>query len=165
MNITLKRCEVQDRLIFDRLLQLYIYEFTDFVKWDLNEEGWFETTRWDQYFADESTLPFLILVDDALAGFVLVSDEVTLPENLGGHCVKEFFVVRNHRRCGVGKTVATQTFSMFAGKWEVRVMRDNTRAENFWQAVISEFANGNYQKQVGDGTGWQGSIFSFDNNG
>jgi predicted acetyltransferase len=162
MNITIKRGGAQDRLKFDRLMQLYIYDFTDLIEWDLNEEGLFETNLLDSFFVDDSKIPFLIRVADALAGFVLVSDEVVLPENKGGQGIKEFFVVRNHRRHGVGKAVAAQIFSMFRDKWEIRVMRKNINAEKFWEAVIDEYTNGKYEKEMRDDALWRGAIFSFE---
>ena len=162
MKITLKRGEAQDRLRFDRLMQLYIYDFTDIVDFDLNEEGLFETTRLDSYFSDETKNPFLIFAGDVLAGFVLVSGEVFLPENTGGRCIREFFVVRKHRRSGVGKEAASQIFSMLSGKWEVRVMRENANAEKFWEIAIGEYTQGNYKKERRDSGEWLGTIFSFD---
>jgi predicted acetyltransferase len=162
VEITIKRGDAQDRLIFDRLMQLYVYDFTELIEWDLNEEGLFEIDLLDSYFVDDSKIPFLIRVADALAGFALVSDEVVLPENQGGQGIKEFFVVRNHRRHGVGKAVAAQIFSMFRGKWEIRVMRKNTNAEKFWETTIREYTNGKYRKAMRDDALWRGAIFSFE---
>ncbi len=164
MKIELKKCTPEDRSRLARLMQLYIHDFTDFLEWELNEDGCFEEDVVDDYFVDEAKFAWLIRVDGNLAGFVLVNQETVLKENTGGHNIREFFVVRRWRRHGVGKAAAVETFSRFTGKWEVRVMKKNGKAEKFWEATISAYTGGKYRKELRDDNLWRGAIFSFETN-
>lgn len=162
MKVELEECTREDHLRLDRLMQLYVHDFTDFLEWDLNEEGRFEEEILAEYFVDEPKFAWLIRADGKLAGFVLVNMETVLKDNAGGHNVREFFVVRRWRRYGVGKAAAIQIFSRFPGKWEVRVMQRNVKAQKFWEATISEYTQGNYRKELRDDNLWRGAIFSFE---
>ena len=48
----------------------------------------------------------------------------------------EFFIVRKHRRSGVGRAAAQTIFSRYAGLWEVAVARRNVPAQAFWRGAI-----------------------------
>ncbi len=74
----------------------------------------------------------------------------------------EFFIVRRHRRHGIGTAVAHQVWRQFPGPWEVRVMDANRSARLFWQRAIALFAGkeiypGMFEK---DGQHWQ--LFNFE---
>jgi predicted acetyltransferase len=51
----------------------------------------------------------------------------------------EFFVLRGHRRRGIGTQIAHQLWTRFTGPWEVRMMRLNVAACQFWARAISTF--------------------------
>jgi len=160
MRIELKRAGSTDRIKFDNLMQFYIYDFSEFLPIDLDEKASFKEEILDDYFADQDKDAFLVLVDGLLAGFALVGAEIVLQQNQGGRCIKEFFIVKRYRRHGVGKTVATAIFSMYPGKWEVRVVRTNLPARVFWEKVISEYSGGRYDCEERNDELWRGSIFS-----
>jgi predicted acetyltransferase len=48
----------------------------------------------------------------------------------------DFFVVRRHRRDGVGTEAARQIWNRFPGRWEIRVMESNKAAYKFWAHAI-----------------------------
>lgn len=48
----------------------------------------------------------------------------------------EFFVVRKHRRSGVGRSAAAECFRRFPGRWQIHEIAANEAAIAFWRAVI-----------------------------
>jgi predicted acetyltransferase len=54
----------------------------------------------------------------------------------------EFFIARQYRRLGFGKSVATALFDNFGGFWEVREMPTNGPAQAFWRSVIADYTDG-----------------------
>ena len=161
MRIEVKPAAPTDRLKLQNLMQLYLYDFSEFLPLELDEQGLFKEGLLDDYFVNPSKAAFLVLADDKLAGFVLVSQETTLPENQGGRCIKEFFIARRYRRQAVGRTAAFAVFAQYQGKWEVRVLRTNRPAKAFWEKTIRDFSEAQYTCTEGENERWSGSIFSF----
>jgi len=160
MRIEVKQAESTDRIKLDNLMQFYIYDFSEFLPIDMDEKASFKEEILDDYFASPDKVPFLVLVDGLPAGFALVSAEIVSQQNQGGRCIREFFIVKRYRRKRVGKTVATTIFSMYPGKWEVRVVRTNLPARVFWERVISEYSEDRYNCEERNDEIWRGSIFS-----
>jgi len=74
-----------------------------------------------------------------LAGFVLVKRGSEVSGNLTVWDMAEFFILRGHRRRGIGTEVAREVWRRFQGPWEVRVMQSNLSAHHFWDRAISAF--------------------------
>ena len=60
--------------------------------------------------------------------------------------ISEFFIVRKYRRQGVGKHIAARLFDGFAATWEAAVLSTNLPAQQFWRAVITDYAAGRYEE-------------------
>ena len=83
------------------MLELYLYDFSEFSKEDLAENGYFGYTYLDAYWQEAGRFPFFIRADGRLAGFILVrscSEHNPLPDP---HNIAEFFVLKKYRRHGV----------------------------------------------------------------
>jgi predicted acetyltransferase len=160
MQIEVKQADSSDRVKFDNLMQFYVYDFSEFLPMELDENGSFTEEILDDYFTDPTKASFLVFVDGKLAGFVLVNSETVLQQNQGGRSIQEFFIMRMYRRQGVGKIVATQIFSLYTGRWEVRVVRKNLPARAYWKKVIREYSEERYDYEERDDELWRGSIFS-----
>jgi pimeloyl-ACP methyl ester carboxylesterase len=59
----------------------------------------------------------------------------------------EFFILRRHRRRGVGTEVARRVFDRYPGKWEVTQLTRNVDAQAFWRRVIGEYTGGRYDER------------------
>ena len=46
---------------------------------------------------------------------------------------------------GIGLQVATELFNKHRGTWEVCYLRNNVPASKFWQKVIEQYTNNNYE--------------------
>ncbi|MCE5323613.1 GNAT family N-acetyltransferase [bacterium] len=155
MNVQIIKAD-KDRIdVIRNLVHFYIYDLSEVMGWDCPENGLFGgCDDLPQYWAkmpDDPKYawpsgwkgyPFIIKVDDKIAGFALA-------RKLGAEAVYEmgdFFILRKYRSKGVGKYVACSIFDAFAGKWRVAQMVGNTPAQAFWSRVIDGYTNGNHQE-------------------
>ena len=89
------------------------------------------------YWSEPDRPPFLVKLNGKLAGLALVKK--------GSHNradvweVGEFFIVRAYRRQGIGMKIAHEVWKRFSEPWEVRVMKSNRVALNFWHRAIAAF--------------------------
>ena len=145
MNVALEPIAYADKPVLRRMLALYLYDFSEFTGDDVDEHGEFGYRYLDHYWAPdpgEQRFPFFIRVEGKLAGFALVR----LRD--GGYSMAEFFVMRRHRRSGIGSQAARQVFSRFPGDWKVAQIPLNLAAQAFWRAVIGDVTGGGYSEHV-----------------
>ena len=165
MTVTVKKASRNRLPVFERLTQLYLYDFSEIEGFDVDQTGLFRHAplRLKTYWTESDRFPFLIYVDRKIAGFVLVNAYTCLEENAGGKSIAEFFIMRKYRRQGIGKRAAFSVFDRFPGKWEVRQIRSNLDGLRFWKDVIAEYTNNQFSEAVLDDETWRGPIQSFDN--
>ncbi|MBI1200096.1 MAG: GNAT family N-acetyltransferase [Phenylobacterium sp.] len=163
-NVILEPAGPERRATLANLFQLYTYDFTE--QWageargELAEDGTFEPYPYlDSYWTEPGREAFLVRVDGDLAGFVLLNDHshAGLPVD---HAVAEFFIVRKHRRGGVGHLAATAAIGPRPGQWELAVARRNAGALAFWRGVAAELASGPVEA-LDTTTPWNGTILRF----
>jgi predicted acetyltransferase len=161
MDIQLIEVLKKHRPALERLMQLYLYDFSEFEHFDVGPDGLYPNKYLDLYWTEPERHAFLICVDDQLAGFVLVNSYVCLEENQDAKSIAEFFVLRRYRRQGVGRIAAFRIFDLFPGKWEVRQISSNTLAQRFWRTIIGEYTKGHYREAVLKNDTWKGPVQSF----
>lgn len=163
--VTLEPAGPQTRETLANLFQLYTHDFSE--QWagrqdgELQADGRFPDYVWlDSYWREPRREPFLIRVDGQLGGFVLVNDfsHSGLPVDFA---IAEFFVVRKHRRSGVGRAAASAAIRPRPGQWELAVARKNTAAYPFWQGVAADLATGEVEALDRDDALWNGPILRF----
>jgi len=157
-HIELVSASREQEPVVANLLQLYIYDFSELLDMDTGADGKFAYPHLPLYWSEPGRYPFLITVDDKLAGLVLVK----AGSEPASHDLAEFFVLRRHRRRGVGTSIAHQVWRRLPGPWEVRVMDANVAAQHFWAHAISNFIGlpAVPTRVERDGEIWQ--IFSFE---
>lgn len=165
MEITLKPVPYKQKHILWNLLELYCYDFSEYIGSDVNESGRFGYRYLDHYWTEKGRHPFLIMQDNIIVGFVLINQHILLPENTGGFALAEFFVLKRHRRKGVGKAAAFMAFDQFPGKWEISVYRKNQPAVQFWDKAVREYTKRNYKEKEQEGFLGQKAILYFRNDG
>ena len=140
------RCSVRpigegERAAVRRLIQLYIYDLGG-EQWGVEPDGSYGSRNWHRRFwSRHGRHRFVIRVGGRLAGFALVRDRADFA-GPGVREIAEFFVLRKHRRHGVGTRVARALFERFPGRWEVAVLVWNVGAQRFWRGVIEDCATG-----------------------
>ena len=68
-----------------------------------------------------------------------------LEENMNE--IAEFFVINKYRKMGAGTFMANRIFELYKGKWEVRTLLKNERAQKFWRNTIKKFTNDNFEEK------------------
>ena len=150
---------IEEKPLIARMMQLYLYDFSEFTGDDLDAEGLYDPGYLDRYWEEYGRYPFLIRVQGKLAGFVLVNSHQVLPGS--GHSIAEFFVMKKYRRQGVGRLAAFRIFDRFEGKWEVHEIPENLPAQAFWRLIIDEYTDGKFEDTYNRSEGWIGPIQSF----
>ncbi|MEP6764409.1 MAG: GNAT family N-acetyltransferase [Gemmatimonadaceae bacterium] len=158
--MNLRPVTADDRTILDRLMQFYMYDFSEIVELDFDQTGVFPSGLLSRFLPDSNNRAWFIESEGSLAGFVLVSINAQLKNGKFGSLVKEFFVMRAYRGKNLGRRAAHEVFKLHPGEWNVSVMQKNMRALEFWNDTIRTFTNGQFVRRVYDDD-WKGTTFSF----
>jgi predicted acetyltransferase len=147
--------------VLRHLLGLYVYDFSEFMGLDVEEDGAFRLPDLTPYWREPWRHPFLIRADGKLAGFALVHERSRLTGADGIRDMAEFFVMRKYRRQGVGEQAARALFGRFPGRWEVRERPGNFNAVAFWRRVIDRHTGGQFREVIWADDAWQGPVQLF----
>ncbi len=152
-----------DAPVLANLLELYIHDLSAaFPDITLGPDGRFGYRHLPLYWSEPGRrFPFLIRAGAQVAGFALVTRGVLAPEQPDEFDVAEFFVMRRHRRSGVGRDVAMLLWQQLPGRWTVRVSEGNAGALPFWAAVTAEFTGGTALETIRPGTPHPWRVFTF----
>lgn len=135
MNLTIEPATIE---IVQNLGCFYAYELSRYCKWRTPEDGIFQCIDLSDYWSKPDHYPFLIKVDNELAGFVLV-------RNVDGIWdMGQFFIVAKFQRHGIGQAAAEHIFNQFPGQWQIWQMPENAAAIDFWEKVIAKYTKGNF---------------------
>jgi len=157
-KVTLDAAVSSDAEVLANLLLLYILPNVD-----LGADERFTYPRLPLYWSESARrFAFLLRCDGRLAGFVLVTRGSPAAEDPETLDITEFFVLRRHRRSGVGRQAAFLLWNRFPGKWTVRVSLGNAGALAFWHSVIAELTGGTAAESEipGQPNAWR--VFSFE---
>jgi len=157
---------IDQQPILANLFELYIHDFSEWIPVELGPDGRFGYRNLPDYWGQPDHHPFLITVDDQLAGFTLVKKTRSLTNipAMGEQetwDMAEFFVVRAHRKRGVGKTAAHQIWRQLPGSWQVRVMHSNSAALIFWQRAIDDYSGHSVEPVSIEREGKTWAVFKF----
>lgn len=159
MNIAIRKVSHEDKSVLYNLMQLYLYDMSQFTNADLSGHGLFEYKYLDNYWTELGRHPFFIEADGHLAGFVLVNRFSLIVEK--ANSIAEFFVMKKYRLQGVGEHAAVYLFNFLPGTWEVRELGSNVVAQSFWRKVIRQYTNDDYQECILNDERWNGPIQTF----
>jgi predicted acetyltransferase len=160
MTVSLVPIERAQHETLRNLLQLYSYDFSELLGLEVRADGRFAEVPLEPWWADPLRFPFFVRAGEALAGFALVHHQSRLTDSPEVWDVSEFFVLRKHRRTGVGTLAAALLFAKFRGPWEVRQRPENVAATAFWRKAIAAFTGGPFSEQL-DHPRWKGPVQSF----
>ena len=143
------------------LMQLYTYELSFFedetTSFEMLDNGLYKVSKYiELYWKEENRHPFILKCNGELAGFVLER----FTENDTNE-ISEFFVLNKYRNIGAGTFMAKEMFKRYNGKWEIRTLLKNKRAQDFWRKVVKEVSDNNYKEcLIGDNSRY---AFYFEN--
>jgi predicted acetyltransferase len=151
-----------DATVVANLLELYSHDLSEAFSLELGTDGRFGYKKLPLYWSEpDRRFPFLVRRGHLLVGFALVTRGSPASDEPSVFDVAEFFVVRRHRRCGVGRRAAFLLWNRFVARWIVRVSEANHRGCQFWGSVIAEYTSGAFlETRRSDGQqGWR--VFEF----
>ena len=148
MKFELIEAKEKDKNIIYNLMQIYTYELSFFEDKTTNfimlENGLFKINKYvDLYLKEEKRHPYILKCDGKLAGFVLerINED-------GMNEIAELFVLNKFRKHGAGTFMANEMFKKYKGKWEIRTLLKNKRAQDFWRKVVKNASNGIYEEHL-----------------
>jgi predicted acetyltransferase len=163
LEVVLDVAASSDAGLLGNLLELYMHDLSEaFPDIELGTDGRFGYDTLPLYWSEpDCRFPFLIRYGTRVAGFVLVTRGSPASDDPGVFDVAEFFVIRRHRRSGVGRRAAFLVWDRLPGRWIVRVSEGNTGAVPFWAGVIAEYTRGaaTELERAGSPNAWR--VFSF----
>ncbi len=135
--------------ILQNLMELYCYDFTEYMNLDLADDGLFHYPLEAYWNSPDTHRTYFIKVDGILAGCILqysyISDEGIETQTIG-----EFFVLKKYRHFGIGTAAAKIILNEFPGNWLIYQSSKNIPAQTFWRRIISEITDKNYKEYVLD---------------
>lgn len=128
------------------LLEFYFYDMAEWFRFDQQPYGGYVEST-EAYWSDDYDVYFLEL-EGLPIGFSIVGSAAGWQPDANARDMTEFFVIRRHRRSGVGRAFASRVWDMYPGTWLVRVFQANQPALPFWRGAVSDYSNGEYVEEV-----------------
>jgi predicted acetyltransferase len=151
--------------IIQNMMQLYVHDFSEHWsgtdRGELEDDGFFPEYPLEPYWREPDHIPLLLRVEGRIAGFALLNarSHSGLPVD---QSMAEFFVVRKHRRDGIGKHAAHIIFDRYPGQWEAAVARKNLGALAFWRNAARLHPRAEQIEEIDRNTEeWNGPILRF----
>ncbi|RBP04466.1 GNAT family N-acetyltransferase [Rossellomorea aquimaris] len=138
MNMIVEQVAYENKAALRHLIELYLYDFSEFTHDDVNEFGLYDYKYVDHYWSEPDRFPFFIKVEDKLAGFALIRS-IKDEDTDHYHSMAEFFIMKKYRQRDVGRKAAISLFEKFSGRWEVSVIKENKSAYSSWRKTIGKY--------------------------
>jgi len=131
----------------------YLHDLSEFDDgyYRLDDRGRWQPDHLASWLQEDTDQPLIILESGLRAGCALVN-RAPSPHVQSGldFRLAEFFVLRKHRRRGLGRRAVFELFDRFPGTWEISELVRNTPAISFWRRVIGEYTGGRYEEVATD---------------
>ena len=102
MEVQIEPVCIGQKSVLRQMMELYLYDFSEFSHADIRENGYFGYAYLDAYWQEAGRFPFFIRADGRLAGFILVRSCSEHNALRDPHNIAEFFVLKKYRRHGIG---------------------------------------------------------------
>lgn len=145
MEVQLVKIKREERHVLENLFCYYVYDMSEYMKWNPDKDGTFggyDVSKFNPYWELDDHIPYFIKVNNELAGFVLIR---RYPSDLTLYDIAQFFVLRKFKGQGVGKDILKQIVKAFPGKWQIRVLLENSGALSFWKSAVSSIVGEDYR--------------------
>lgn len=161
--IELQVAQAHHSVTFQNLMQLYVHDFSE--QWagqprgEVDQNGLFEAYPLEPYWRDDGEhIPLLLWLGEHIVGFALLDTHSHAGRKVDRN-VAEFFILRKHRRGGVGLAAAQAIFGRYPGVWEAAIARRNLGALHFWRKAAASYADVEETDVVSDD--WNGPVIRF----
>jgi predicted acetyltransferase len=147
--------------VLGNLFEHYMHDMAEWFEFDTNEDGAYSYPThkvwdqgWDVFLAYSAATPI---------AFALVGSAGSRLPGSSTRDLKEFFVIRRHRRDGIGAAFARYVWDQYPEPWLVRVYRGNVPAVPFWRRVVADYTGDQFRESVQTVDGREWSYFWFGN--
>jgi len=158
-GLSVVRAEPGQDPILRNLFEFYLHDMAEWFRFDQLPDGRY-THSTDPYW-EAGHDNYLLYAQDLPIGFGLIGPADQWLPGAGARDMDEFFVVRRHRRAGIGREFAEDLWRRFPGQWLVRVFQPNRPALPFWRGAVAGFTGGRFEEQVLERNGNLWSHFLF----
>ena len=162
-DVVLLAATVGEGPMLARLGELYAYDFSEITGADIGDDGFYAGDFFAPRLSEAARTPYVIRVGGRVAGFAVAVLGSRLTGDPKTADVAEFFVLRRHRRRGVGCAAARALFDTHRGWWDVRQMSENAAARAFWRSTIARYTSGRFEEVHHDDARWRGWVQRFRN--
>ena len=111
MNYQLISVENTDKDKLYKLLQFALYDGSNYIDNDIDDNINFQYTWFNNYFEDEDRHAYFIKDNNKYLGMVMINENLKFINQ--GKCIAEFFILPKYRRNHIGKRVAYDIFNKF----------------------------------------------------
>ncbi len=161
-EVVLQAATLSDAAVLSNLLELYSHDLSDVFALEPGADGRFGYRNLSLYWSEcARRSAFLIRVGTRLGGFALVTRGSPGSDDPNDLDIAEFFILRRHRRSGVGRRAACLLWDRFPNRWIVRVSEGNQNGIRFWSSVIAEYTRGIFLETTRPGSPHPWRVFSF----
>jgi predicted acetyltransferase len=161
-EVVLDEAPPSDAVLLSNLMELYVHDLSEIFPVELGADGRFGYEKLPYYWSEpERRFPFIIRCGGRVIGFALVTRGSPASDDPDAFDVAEFFIIRRHRRSGVGRKAAFLLWNRLPGSWIVRVSEGNRSGCPFWASVIAEYTNGAVTETSRPGSPHAWRVFSF----
>jgi len=147
--------------VLSNLFELYLHDMAEWFEFDTTQEGNFAYPT-KQEIWDKGIDVHLLYSGVIPVGFGLVGSAEEFDGDPATRDMDEFFVVRRHRRSGIGREFANYLWSKYPAHWLVRVYKKNLPAIPFWRSSVATFTQGRFDEEIKEVNGHTWSYFRFD---
>jgi predicted acetyltransferase len=137
------RASTADREWLTNVYPFYLHDLSEFDEhyYTLNERGSWEPDHLPSWLQDDSDHPLVIRLPETRVGFALVNETPSVHVRPGCRFrLSEFFILKRHRRTGIGRRAAQALFARFPGRWQLSILARNAPAIAFWRGVLGPAA-------------------------
>ncbi|GFN33001.1 hypothetical protein PCURB6_32610 [Paenibacillus curdlanolyticus] len=136
MKVTLQQITESNKEQFENLFNYYLYELSPYSREDIGTKGTFEMEDISPYYRDERLYPYYIMLNERIAGFILVTSPPYVAEDVD-YSVQELFVLPKYRGTNIAQDAVVQIFKLYPGRYEVGMYKSNIIAVKFWTKLLS----------------------------
>jgi predicted acetyltransferase len=135
--------------VLKNLMTLYLHDLSEFIQnISLNSDnGLFEFDVFDLFFEKEGLTPFFINLDGKPVGFILLQSGSYSNQEYADYVLNSFFILKNHRRKGIGRIACNKFFEMYPGRYAISQAQANIPAVKFWRNVYESNRFNAYEKE------------------
>ena len=159
-GLDLRRVDRSQEEVVRNLMEHYCHDMAEWFLLDANEDGNYSYPAHKIW--NDVVHVYLAYLGRIPVGFALIGSAEPFVGDSAARDLDEFFVVRRHRRSGIGQALATHMWEQYPGKWLVRVYQGNRSAILFWQRAIARYTDGRFQEEERSVSGRPWSYFSFE---